>query len=405
MKHLNLLLCVFLFISLTMQAQVWDGTSKKAFTGEGTAENPYLIESPEQLAYLAEQVNSGNNYEGKYFLQTVNLDLGSKEWSPIGTRGSAGGQDDSFNGNYDGGNKTISNLSMKTNSFGGLFGVIDNATIKHLGIESGKIEATRVCGGIAGGGKESTIEYCYNKAEIITGNSYCGGILGAGGTTCIVNCCYNIGKVTGNYAAGIAYNCDEIKNCYNVGQIVGQTDSGGICVGANAVSNCYNASSLSNVENVGNIFSTKFFSGTLSNNYYDKDLNKYKGGAIEDESGKMQGISTTDMKSGEIWSGYDADIWEFKAGSYPTLKVKETSTANEQIKTKSGLKVYGSNLQITIQMEEPASATIYLSNMLGQILGKQSVNGNEVIMNVPSKGNYIVTVITTDRKESRKISL
>ena len=53
--------------------------------GSGTAEDPYLIESAENLAYLRDQVNAGPTanstnlgmYSGVYFKQVVDIDLGN----------------------------------------------------------------------------------------------------------------------------------------------------------------------------------------------------------------------------------------------------------------------------------------------------------------------------------------
>ena len=66
-------------------AAAWDGTSVSAsLKGEGTEASPYLVESAADLAFLAKSVNDGTSYEGKYFTQTADIDLGGKEWTPIG---------------------------------------------------------------------------------------------------------------------------------------------------------------------------------------------------------------------------------------------------------------------------------------------------------------------------------
>ena len=65
----------------------WDGTAVAFTQGSGTKEDPWRIENAEQLAYLAQQVNNGTDYERNHFLLVSDLDLSGKEWTPIGTYG------------------------------------------------------------------------------------------------------------------------------------------------------------------------------------------------------------------------------------------------------------------------------------------------------------------------------
>ena len=89
-KIIATLLVLTMMLSLLVigtSAAAWDGTSASAsLKGEGTADNPYLVESAEDLKYIQVQVNEGNKFEGKYFKQTADIDLGNKEWTPIGER-------------------------------------------------------------------------------------------------------------------------------------------------------------------------------------------------------------------------------------------------------------------------------------------------------------------------------
>ena len=62
----------------------WDGSTRTAPTGGGTESNPYLIASGANLAYLAQQVNGGTNYQDKFFCLTEDIDLNNKNWTPIG---------------------------------------------------------------------------------------------------------------------------------------------------------------------------------------------------------------------------------------------------------------------------------------------------------------------------------
>lgn len=85
------LLCIFTAVTVNADSDEWDGTAAAAFAGgTGTSDDPYLISTAEQLAYLAAQVNSGDTFEGKYIKLTDNILLNNslegspKEWTPIG---------------------------------------------------------------------------------------------------------------------------------------------------------------------------------------------------------------------------------------------------------------------------------------------------------------------------------
>lgn len=90
-------------------ADVWDGTTAESIKyGDGSNDNPYLITSANELAYIATQVNNGTSYENKYFHLLIDIDLDNKEWTPIGDN------DNSFKGIFDGNGHVISNATIKT---------------------------------------------------------------------------------------------------------------------------------------------------------------------------------------------------------------------------------------------------------------------------------------------------
>lgn len=112
---------------------VWDGeTIASSFSwGDGTKSKPYLIADGTELAYLSKQVNSGTTYEGKYFQLASDIDLGTKDWTPIGTT------DNSFRGILDGAGHTIANAKItvsdlpdETYDSYGLFGSIGGGSIR-----------------------------------------------------------------------------------------------------------------------------------------------------------------------------------------------------------------------------------------------------------------------------------
>lgn len=146
---------IFLFLcSLVTQAQTtaWDGNpaDKIVNAGGGIGEegSPIEIASASELAYLAQQTNSGGkeltlekgesikdktNFTGVYFKLTEDIDLEGQAWTPIGKNNS-----NPFKGVLDGDNHKILNLaSINTDdyNYAGLFGIIKNATIQNLHIK------------------------------------------------------------------------------------------------------------------------------------------------------------------------------------------------------------------------------------------------------------------------------
>ena len=123
--------------------------------GEGTEANPYKIKTKADLEALRASVADGNCFEGKFFLQTTDIDMKAEPWAGIGLKpilvdgngkefyGDGPDPDHTFKGTYDGGGHTINNLVLAytdgevldgTNEHLGFFRTCMGATIKNLTI-------------------------------------------------------------------------------------------------------------------------------------------------------------------------------------------------------------------------------------------------------------------------------
>lgn len=154
------------------------GTVVKEFAatglaGAGTAEDPYKIADYAQLIWFAEDVNAGNNYQGKFVQLTADIDLKSEPWTPI----------TQFNGTFNGNDKTISNLVVNPNgerkSNQGFFGRTDNGEIKNLTINNATVKGRLAVGVVAG--TPYTSKYTNIKVTgnvVVEGFSYVGGVGG-----------------------------------------------------------------------------------------------------------------------------------------------------------------------------------------------------------------------------------
>ena len=175
-------------------ADAWDGKIAEKFAGgTGTESDPYQISNGAELAYLAQQVNAGESYSDKYFTLTNDIDLGSKEWTPIGNE-NENWDGYKFEGTFDGDGHTICNLNVPDTALPGLFGrvtgVIQNLIVLgevHAGnIALNDYEAT--AGGIVCCGNNVTVQNCGFYGTIYSGNNTYGAILGNGNNATVKNC-------------------------------------------------------------------------------------------------------------------------------------------------------------------------------------------------------------------------
>lgn len=212
---ITVLACVFGMIKvsyyyLNMQGEI--GETSSSFSGKGTKNCPYVIRDVNDLLVLEQNVNAGEDYSGKYFVQEEDINLEGIEWIPIGLYGS----NNYFDGIYDGNNHVVYNLNISSNSTEGnvgFFGVLQGV-ILNFGIESGDIYGDYV-GAIAsaGIGDSSAIINCYNKATVHA-NKRGGGIADNFSSGRIINCA-NMGKIIAPVSGEIvSYSSQLIVNTY-----------------------------------------------------------------------------------------------------------------------------------------------------------------------------------------------
>lgn len=237
-------------------SEIWDGTVAENFAGgDGTESNPYQIANGEQLAKLAQDVNSGNGYAGTYFVLTADIVLNNTDgwenwgetvpqntWTPIGS------YEIQFTGILDGQGHSVSGIYVNSNEhyqgFVGYLGV--NGIIQNIGVKESYVKGVWSTGGVCGQNDGLMIN-CYNSGNV-TGSYYVGGVCGRSTGTdneySFLTNCYNTGKVTGQESVGgvcgLNTSHGPISNCYNIGSVTGSFKFGSVC-GHNdhTVTNCY----------------------------------------------------------------------------------------------------------------------------------------------------------------------
>lgn len=363
-------------VSARAETDVWDGTTASGFAGGTGMENdPWLIENAEQLAYLAQQVNKGKDYQRVHFRLVSDLDLSGKEWTPIGTDGKI------FWGGFDGGGHTITGMTITGDrDYVGLFGECKNFTasssyIKSVTVRGANISGHSFVGAIAGRG--ANISDCYSIENTICAFRCVGGVCGS--LIGNISGCYNSSSVSGNSIAGgimgsASYEGNVgngvVQYCYNIGAVtVRQQDSsvGGI-TGASAdgynISNCLNCGKITgNGKKVGGIAGStdSNYMNFIGNCYYNSDLNN--AGVGEGANDKVIPLTTSQL-CGALPEGLNSAIW--KEGSVDTNTAVATGTGS-RFGTATGTYI---NLTKVAEIGETKTASVPVYNYV-------TTNGND----------------------------
>ena len=301
--------------------------------GGNTAEDPYLIRNVNDLKLLAEKVNSGVTYEGKYFKQTADIDLNNEtNWTPIGK------SNNPFKGIFNGDGHQITNLEVTGNSNNaGLFGYVDGAIIQNCNV-TGEVNGYDYVGGVVGNADGKTqILSCSFRGDVTGEDSYIGGIAGSARGT--IKNCYALADVTATEfiaggIAGYAYHV-TIENCYYGGNVSARNTAGGIAgfVSGSTIKNCVSlAKSVTDSDFVNRIVGdvSRVENVTLTSNYgYNRTkLVVYgkEGYADIDTTDVKQGTTVfvskgklmTDVQKNEAfdWNGFDTTIWSIPTEAY-----------------------------------------------------------------------------------------
>ena len=252
------------------------GETSLFLSGQGTIENPYVIQTKEHL-------NNVRLYPDSYFQMIEDIVFSDSDfqeggafynngqgWQPIGTASVP------FTGTFDGNGHTITGLQIDIEASddvdAGLFGYVTNGTVTDLGMVDSKIQAKSTedycnIGSVAGCVYSSTISGCYSTGSVSDsadsrGDSYAGGIVGSASDSKLINC-YNTGSVTvlyssdsNSYVGGIAGKVkgnSQIADCYNTGSVLSSSEviytyAGGVVgnmEGSGKISNSYNTGPVS----------------------------------------------------------------------------------------------------------------------------------------------------------------
>ncbi len=286
------------------------------FEGDGSATSPYLIASAADWNALADAVNSGESYSGKYFKLTEDISVSTM----IGKNNHGGGSHIPFSGTFDGDGHVLTVNINSTSTHGAApFCGVQNAVIKNLKVEGsvvGGIHSSGLVGTTSSNDSGTlTIENVVVNVDV-SGNTHLGGVVGHGFGTNITlkNVSYG-GKVAGtSFSGGLVGWCGPnakltAENCSFSG-----TYSGGF----HPIGFAYSSGNAQ----VTNFYTTKTATNTTQNQY------TYTGGLTQNTVSITAPTSKTNLTS----SGDDVELINVGSTDKGTMKYSlDGMTYSEEI--------------------------------------------------------------------------
>ncbi len=293
--------------------------------GEGSADHPYLIETPEQF-------NEVRYHEDQHFKLIADIDLADylaeggggynygSGWLPISN----------FLGVFDGNGHTITGLRINRaySTSVGLFGAMSaGAEIKNVGLIDVDVTCNHFCGALVGRLLGGEISHSYSTGNVV-GAIYVGGLLGVQYDGEISQS-YSKGHVEGEAGVGGlvgALTNGSIRDSYSAVNVRGDGYLGGL-LGHQVdgeIIHSYAIGSLQDGTRVGGLVGSKD-DGDNTASFYDQDTTG------QNDVDKGTGLPTSEMqlKSTYVDAGWDfADIWNIDVSGkdqlhhngYPYLK-------------------------------------------------------------------------------------
>lgn len=405
----------------------WNGDATAWTQGDGSEQNPFLIENEAQLSHLQQTVTAGETYQGKYFRMTADLDMGGKQMPSIGHYNDYTTQENPelvreskvFRGTFDGDFHTIDNLTIVSNNA--------EATLGGLGLFTVSYLETRICnltlgqgvtvegsefdnvGGFVGYSAGGNVENCRILGTVNGGGMNVGGIVGSVEESMTITGCVNAGRLVGHSFAGgiVGYaNLSKIQNCYSSAVISCPLASwvGGILGWAveSTVNNCY---AIGPVEaEVGSIWMpgkspicAELEKSSASDCYYVEALTGCK--PLSEQAG-VTAVTEEEMKAADMIAKLNANLsanaWGVGADGFPALLWEIDGTGSiESVGATAGIEIVkeGDRLVIVSATGEKARLSVY--DITGKMIVTAVVTDGDCIT-VHDKGVCIASLVTDD---------
>ena len=353
---------------------------------DGSEAHPYTITTPAGLDLLSFEVNRGVLFSGKFFQLGNDITYSyTNNWNeytgeegnfdPIGCYSGHGSNTTPFKGTFDGCGHTIRGIRIcKINSFAGdenyrgLFGYVQNGTVKNLVLDDAQICGFTYVGGIVGHLKGGLVENCRVTNHVAIYANYnnasnFGGIVGLYGGD-VLGCASSAIVSENSHSGGIHF-----------GGIIGKSEivfEGGElyihdCL---AFGVSVNASSF-----FGALFGS-VYDGDLNSNYYHNSSPSRSSGYQNDQEGACQAYSIT-------------------AGEGVSLSLVGTPSVTYNV---SGITKYDGCISYGDTLYAPSGATVTLdlagshSGFYATNYGTIAANGDHFTLTMGG-GNTVITAI------------
>ncbi|MDD2530465.1 MAG: T9SS type A sorting domain-containing protein, partial [Bacteroidales bacterium] len=283
-------------------------TARTSWQGDGTQNNPFIINNVKDLLIISNNVMNGTTYLGQYLKMSCDIDFNSSTvdssqfFTPIGgwTSPTTNIISRVFQGNFDGNGHKILNLTVNKPGNGNvaLFGYVKDNEIKNLGVVGCTFIGKTNVAGFVGHTNNSIITNCYSKSNIHATsdeqNATAGGMVGNFYGNSVMNNCFAEGTINAsgigmNVGGLIAYNSGStIKNSYSRNRFYvtgGNSSLVGGLVGYNYASSVYNSYSAPILFDIPQLYNVRYScfignviaGGAIVNNYYSDSLSGFPG--------------------------------------------------------------------------------------------------------------------------------
>ncbi|MBN2511852.1 MAG: hypothetical protein JXB18_02830 [Sedimentisphaerales bacterium] len=262
--------------------------------GSGTVANPYQIKTPEHMNTIGATPDDW----ASHFKLMENIDMSAYTGTQYNIIGNS---TTPFTGTFDGNKHIISSLTFTTAEavdHAGLFGWVENAVIRDLGLDN---------------------------ITIASGGSNIGGLVGHINNSGTIAACYMIGSVSGsNNVGGLVglYDSGSITTGYAAGSVSGSNDVGGL-VGhqtAGTITACYATALVSGTGTVGGLVG--FSTGTSESCFWDiQTSGQLLSAGGSGKAADQMKTQSTYTDAGWDFTSADGDLadWWMPVNNYPRL--------------------------------------------------------------------------------------
>ncbi|MHC4526655.1 MAG: GLUG motif-containing protein, partial [Planctomycetota bacterium] len=198
--------------------------------GSGTAEDPYLIYTPDQM----NAIGANPSDLDRHFKLMADIDLSAYTGTEFNLIGHSSTWPSWFSGTFDGNGHAIWNFThdaiegYRTGLFGDVWGA--DAEVKDLGLINPyvKVGTGHITGALVGILEDAKVTRCYVEGGTVRGQWYTGGLVGENNGT--ISESWSSARVVGYHCAGglVGRNSGRISECYSTGDAIADSGAGGL---------------------------------------------------------------------------------------------------------------------------------------------------------------------------------